>query len=317
MLETVVIWPGLPLLWTNCWEKLAIGSSFVLCWWDSAAASRPLLATLPTASERDLKWPWFSHHLCPAVLNCRSAVFLYQPFCADNKAAVMMFLYFDPESSLQSLPGCFLKTFVYNGQPVPFCYGAARPIVCNSPQYHAACMWSKDQRTSYTSLYCYLRLPASSSGCCKLWHQILPWWTIPAVAYAGGMGGLLHHSLLPPRIRRLALCSTGTGLTAKSCHRYSILSWWEETAICPVRTGAAKYLLHRLFCSKLLTFSLSIPLRSSSPQSNAKWILRRAFLYHVLPDNHLWIFFIVYLNLGKILGFVNIRLLKGAGCFII
>ena len=46
-------------------------------------------------------------------------MFLYQPFFADNKAAVMMFLYL-LGIFIAIASGLLLKTFVYNGQPVPF-----------------------------------------------------------------------------------------------------------------------------------------------------------------------------------------------------
>ncbi|MCE6983492.1 ferrous iron transport protein B, partial [Pseudomonas frederiksbergensis] len=78
-----------------------------------------IMATRTLASERDRKMTMI---LTP-FMSCSAKLPIYgvfiSAFFADNKAAVMMFLYL-LGIFIAIASGLLLKTFVYNGQPVPF-----------------------------------------------------------------------------------------------------------------------------------------------------------------------------------------------------
>ena len=86
-----------------------------------------IMATRTLASERDRKMTMI---LTP-FMSCSAKLPIYgvfiSAFFADNKAAVMMFLYL-LGIFIAIASGLLLKTFVYNGQPVPF--------VMELPAYH-------------------------------------------------------------------------------------------------------------------------------------------------------------------------------------
>ena len=95
------------------------GSSFVPMLIGFGCSVPAIMATRTLASERDRKMTMI---LTP-FMSCSAKLPIYgvfiSAFFADNKAAVMMFLYL-LGIFIAIASGLLLKTFVYNGQPVPF-----------------------------------------------------------------------------------------------------------------------------------------------------------------------------------------------------
>ena len=95
------------------------GSSFVPMLIGFGCSVPAIMATRTLASERDRKMTMI---LTP-FMSCSAKLPIYgvfiSAFFADNKAAVMMFLYL-LGIFVAIASGLLLKTFVYNGQPVPF-----------------------------------------------------------------------------------------------------------------------------------------------------------------------------------------------------
>ena len=95
------------------------GSSFIPMLIGFGCSVPAIMATRTLASERDRKMTMI---LTP-FMSCSAKLPIYgvfiSAFFADNKAAVMMFLYL-LGIFVAIASGLLLKTFVYNGQPVPF-----------------------------------------------------------------------------------------------------------------------------------------------------------------------------------------------------
>lgn len=95
------------------------GSSFVPMLIGFGCSVPAIMATRTLASERDRKMTMI---LTP-FMSCSAKLPIYgvfiSAFFTDNKAAVMMFLYL-LGILVAIASGLLLKTFVYNGQPVPF-----------------------------------------------------------------------------------------------------------------------------------------------------------------------------------------------------
>ena len=277
------------------------GSSFVPMLIGFGCSVPAIMATRTLASERDRKMTMI---LTP-FMSCSAKLPIYgvfiSAFFADNKAAVMMFLYL-LGIFIAIASGLLLKTFVYNGQPVPFVMElpAYRLPTARNIMLH---MWSKAKDFLYKA---FTVIFVASIVIWLLQSFDTRFYMVdnPENSMLAGIGSFIAPFFAPLGFGDWrAATALVTGLTAKEVviSTLSVLMGGDGD----IPGTALQSIFTPLTALSFLTFSLLYPpciaaLAAIRREMNSTTETFYIMSYQIITS---WIVAFIVYNLGKILGF--------------
>ena len=277
------------------------GSSFVPMLIGFGCSVPAIMATRTLASERDRKMTMI---LTP-FMSCSAKLPIYgvfiSAFFADNKAAVMMFLYL-LGIFIAIASGLLLKTFVYNGQPVPFVMElpAYRLPTARNIMLH---MWSKAKDFLYKA---FTVIFVASIVIWLLQSFDTRFYMVdnPENSMLAGIGSFIAPFFAPLGFGDWrAATALVTGLTAKEVviSTLSVLMGGDGD----IPGTALQSIFTPLTALSFLTFSLLYPpciaaLAAIRREMNSTMETFYIMSYQIITS---WIVAFIVYNLGKILGF--------------
>ena len=277
------------------------GSSFVPMLIGFGCSVPAIMATRTLASERDRKMTMI---LTP-FMSCSAKLPIYgvfiSAFFADNKAAVMMFLYL-LGIFIAIASGLLLKTFVYNGQPVPFVMElpAYRLPTARNIMLH---MWSKAKDFLYKA---FTVIFVASIVIWLLQSFDTRFYMVdnPENSMLAGIGSFIAPFFAPLGFGDWrAATALVTGLTAKEVviSTLSVLMGGDGD----IPGTALQSIFTPLTALSFLTFSLLYPpciaaLAAIRREMNSTVETFYIMSYQIITS---WIVAFIVYNLGKILGF--------------
>jgi len=277
------------------------GSSFVPMLIGFGCSVPAIMATRTLASERDRKMTMI---LTP-FMSCSAKLPIYgvfiSAFFADNKAAVMMFLYL-LGIFIAIASGLLLKTFVYNGQPVPFVMElpAYRLPTARNIMLH---MWSKAKDFLYKA---FTVIFVASIVIWLLQSFDTRFYMVdnPENSMLAGIGSFIAPFFAPLGFGDWrAATALVTGLTAKEVviSTLSVLMGGDGD----IPGTALQSIFTPLTALSFLTFSLLYPPCIAALAAIRREMNSTAETFYIMSYQIItsWIVAFIVYNLGKILGF--------------
>lgn len=277
------------------------GSSFVPMLIGFGCSVPAIMATRTLASERDRKMTII---LTP-FMSCSAKLPIYgvfiSAFFTDNKASVMMFLYL-LGIFIAIISGLLLKTFVYNGQPVPFVMElpAYRLPTARNIMLH---MWSKAKDFLYKA-FTVIFIASIVIWLLQSFDTRFYMVESPENSMLAGIGTFIAPFFAPLGFGDWrAATALVTGLTAKEVviSTLSVLLGGGEE----IPRSALQNIFSPLTALSFLTFSLLYPpciaaLAAIRREMNSTVQMLYIMSYQIIIS---WITAFIVYNIGKMLGF--------------